>query len=92
MPEFDKLKVQQWLSENWSGPHECQVCKNSDWIILDNIWELRKFEGGGLVIGGAPVLPVVALMCNVCGQMLFFNAIAVKALERAEAAKVQDEH
>lgn len=91
MPEFNKERAQQWISEYWAGPKECQICRSNEWVMLDNIWELRKFEGGGLVIGGGPIVPVVALMCNVCGQMLIFNAFAVKALDRAEVAEVEDE-
>jgi hypothetical protein len=84
MTEFNKEKAQEWISKYWTRPKECTVCGSDQWLLLDNVWELRKFERGTLVIGGSPILPVVALMCNVCGHLIFFNAIAVRAIAREE--------
>lgn len=91
MTGFNKDKVQEWISNYWTGSKECQVCQSSEWILLDNVWELRKFEKGGLVVGGGSILPVVGLMCNVCGQMLFFNAFAVRAIDRPQPKEGSDE-
>lgn len=79
--QFDREKVQQWLSGHWEGSHSCPICNNDAWLLMEKVWELREFQEGGLSIRmGQPVLPVVALMCNVCGYTIFFNAIAVKAV------------
>jgi hypothetical protein len=59
--------------------------------LFDNVWELREFQGGGLVVGGSPILPVVALMCNVCGHTILFNAFAVKAIERPQEKEGKNE-
>ena len=80
--EYDKKKVWEWITSYWKPPRSCEVCGSDQWLLLDNVWELRRFEGGGLSVGGAPLLPVVALMCNVCGHTLFFNAIAVRAVSK----------
>jgi hypothetical protein len=91
MTNFDKEKVHQWIQEYWTRKKDCQICGSDDWILMDNVWELRKFERGGLVVGSSPLLPVVALMCNVCGQMVFFNAFAVRALKRGQQKGNEDE-
>jgi hypothetical protein len=53
---------------------------------MEKVWEFREFQGGDFAIGGGqPVLPIVALMCNVCGHTIFFNAIAVKAVQRSNS-------
>lgn len=88
---FDRDAVRKWIDQYWTASHACQVCASSDWLLLDNVWELREFHGGGLVVGGSPVLPVVALMCNVCGHTVLFNAIAAKAIERPSTGKAQHE-
>ena len=89
--DIDKEKVLQWINTHWTGPRNCQVCHSTNWLLLDKVWELREFQGGALVIGSNPVLPVVALMCNVCGHTIFFNAIAVGAVAKSTPREEQDE-
>ena len=90
--EFDKAEVQQWLDRYWKGPHHCPICNSEAWLLMEKVWELREFQSGNLVIGGGqPVLPVVALMCNVCGYTVFFNAIAVRAVSRPASREQRNE-
>ena len=90
--EFDKEKVQQWLDTYWKGSHSCPICNSDAWLLMEKVWELKEFQGGASVISrGQPVLPVVALMCNVCGHTIFFNAIAVRALSRAASREGRNE-
>jgi hypothetical protein len=90
MSMFNKDQVQKWINDYWRESKNCQICGSNDWLLLDNVWELRDFRGGDVASGG-PVLPVVALMCNVCGHTLFFNAIAVRAVERPASREGKDE-
>lgn len=83
--DFDKQKVKQWIEEYWTAPRECPICEADDWILMDKVWELREFHRVPFALGGPDrpiVLPVIALMCNVCGYTIFFNAIAVRAVSR----------
>lgn len=82
MTEFNKEQADNWIREYWTGSKNCQVCQSNKWQFLESVWELRSFHGGDLVVGESPVLPVVAVMCNVCGHTLFFNAIAVRAVDK----------
>jgi hypothetical protein len=60
----------------------CISCQGNDWTVTTNVFELREFEGGNLVIGGASlILPVIPLTCNTCGLILFFNAINLGLIE-----------
>jgi rubrerythrin len=86
--EYDKEKVRQWINEYTAAPQFCPVCNHSDWLLLDKVWELREFRAVPAAITAweaarsPSVLPVVALMCNVCGYTIFFNAFAVRAVSR----------
>jgi hypothetical protein len=91
MTKFNKAQAEGWIERIWTGSRKCQICESSDWILLHNVWELREYQGGGLVVGGGSVLPVVAMMCNVCGHTLFFNAIAIRVIEKPETREEQDE-
>jgi len=89
--EIDREKVRRWLDTHWTGSHNCPICQSTNWALMGKAWELREFQGGDFVIGGQPILPVVALMCNVCGYTIFFNAIAVGAVDRPTSQEEQDE-
>ena len=52
----------------------CSVCGNTNFTIADgfNSQSLQDNIQGGLVIGG-PALPNCMLICNHCGNTLYFN-------------------
>jgi len=89
--DYDRREVGQWLETHWTGSHKCPICQSSKWALMNKVWELREYQGGSLVIGGQPILPVVAMMCNVCGHTILFNAIAVGAVDRPTSQEEQDE-
>lgn len=61
----------------------CNLCQGKDWILNDTIFELREFQGGGLVIGGkSSVLPVISITSKQCGNTLFFNAIQLGLIQK----------
>lgn len=63
----------------------CQSCGSKDWIASENIFEMREFSGGNLVIGGkSAILPVIPVTCKQCGQTIFFNALAIGILSQGE--------
>ena len=70
----NKEKLAKWLNQKWKGGTYCPVCKENDWTLYDQIWELRQFHKGNLVAGG-PIIPLAVLCCNNCGNTMNFNAI-----------------
>ena len=60
-------------------------CNAHNWILNDKVFELREFQGGGLVIGGeSSVFPVITVTCKDCGNTYFFNAILLGAVEKSD--------
>lgn len=70
---IDKQKVEKWIYTNWTGSKNCPVCKSKAWQLMDDLWALVEFKDGRVVLPGQ-VLPLVAMLCNVCGHTIFFNA------------------
>jgi len=66
--------IKKWIEDHWKGEPLCPVCKNNNWTIGGTIAELRPFLKGKFRTSG-PVYPVIVFSCNVCGNVLFFNAI-----------------
>lgn len=82
LSQGQKDKAIQALSDVLSLP--CNVCHGKTWILNDTIFELREFLGGTLVLSSkAIVFPVVAVLCNGCGNTLFFNAIQLGLIKKA---------
>ena len=62
------------LKEKWQG-RTCLMCQSSSWTIADMIFELREFNHGQLIIGGGPVIPIIPVTCDGCGNTLFIDAV-----------------
>ncbi|KKS39629.1 MAG: hypothetical protein UV55_C0054G0004 [Candidatus Gottesmanbacteria bacterium GW2011_GWC1_43_10] len=63
----------------------CQSCGGKEWIASENIFEMREFHGGNLVIGGqSAILPVIPVTCKKCGQTIFFNALTLGILNQGK--------
>ena len=77
-PEHERKPVVdqmiEHLRQTW-GERSCLWCQGDDWSVGDDVFELRKYAGGGLMVGGAPVVPVVPVTCNKCGNTVLINAI-----------------
>lgn len=63
----------------------CQSCGGKEWIASENIFEMREFHGGNLVVGGqSAILPVIPVTCKSCGQTIFFNALSLGILNQGK--------
>jgi hypothetical protein len=67
-------KAMAHLNSKWVGKRECSVCKNNSWNIHPQVYEMRQFNEGGMVLGG-PLLPLIIVECNNCGNTISINAI-----------------
>lgn len=66
----------------------CDVCSEKSWNINDTIFELREFQGGGMVIGGnSSIQPLISMTCNNCGNTKFLNAIKLGITNPQEPQK-----
>ena len=62
------------LKEKWKGS-ACPLCKSGSWTVSDKVFELREYHDGNLVIGGSPIVPVVPVTCDNCGNTVLVNSI-----------------
>lgn len=70
---------------------KCPLCDSASWHITDRIFELREFQGGGIVIGPDQiVLPVIPVSCGGCGYTRFLNAIRLGVVPSPEEAQVEE--
>jgi hypothetical protein len=75
-------KLIEQLSNKWPEPRNCPVCHSNNWNVGDAIFEMREFQGGGLVLGPKQsLIPLINVTCVACGNTLTFNAIILGLVE-----------
>ena len=74
MDKKDSEKLISLLNAKWRS-NPCPMCGVRGWAVLDKVFELREFHGGALVLGSGPIIPIVPVTCNNCGNTIFINAI-----------------
>lgn len=75
LDDKQREKLLKHLQEKWKPPATCPVCKSNTWDVSKEIYELREFQGGGLVLGGSPIVPLVPVTCTTCGNTVLLNAL-----------------
>jgi hypothetical protein len=78
--KVDSEKLLNHLKSKWQG-RPCQMCNTGNWNISDSIFELREYNQGNLILGGGPIIPVVPITCENCGNTIFVNAIKAGLIE-----------
>jgi hypothetical protein len=80
MSKIDAQKLITFLNTKWRN-HPCPICTVGSWNVQDSSFELREFNEGNMVLGG-PVIPVVPVVCNNCGNTVLVNAIMAGLVEK----------
>jgi hypothetical protein len=76
LSEQQQKKLREYISNKWKPPASCPVCRSNNWDISKEVYELREFHGGNLVVGGiSAVAPFVPVTCGTCGNTVLINAI-----------------
>ncbi len=78
--KIDSAKIIGHLNSKWEG-RSCQMCGTGKWNVSDSIFELREYNQGNMVIGGGPIIPIVPVTCENCGNTILVNAIKAGLIE-----------
>jgi predicted nucleic-acid-binding Zn-ribbon protein len=81
MNKMNVNKLLKHLNDKW-GNIACPMCGSSGWNVSDTIYELREFHGGNLVLGNGPIVPIVPVSCNNCGNTVLVNALLSGAIDK----------
>ncbi len=85
MAKFDGQLAIAHLQQKWAG-RTCPMCLVGNWSVQDSTYQLTEFNEGSLVIGG-PVIPVIPVICNNCGNTILVNAITAGVLKPPSGGK-----
>ena len=73
-------KTKQFINLKWLTPKMCPICGNPNLGLIEEIVEIRPFNGGNIVVGGE-LFPYNVIVCSNCGYTIFFNAIKTGAVK-----------
>lgn len=80
-------KIDSFIKNKWALPPTCPICHKNSWNISPEVFELRSFQGGSMVIGGkSGIMPLIPVTCNECGNTILFNAL-IAGLDLKEGTK-----
>ena len=68
---------------------QCPICKKSNWLVQEEIFELPEYHGGGVVIGSGKIFPVVPVICRECVYTFFMNAFMSNAVSPDQKENVE---
>lgn len=82
MGKINGEKTIKFLNERWNGV-ACPLCGGTGWSVTDRSFELREFNDGKLVMGGAnaSVIPLIPVTCEKCGNTVLINALVADLLK-----------
>ena len=66
--------MMDFITSKWRPPRACSVCGTNSWNLEQRLAELRFLSLGGFFVGG-PVVPLIVITCNNCGNTIFINAM-----------------
>ncbi|MBQ0797090.1 hypothetical protein [Zhongshania sp.] len=89
MSDVKSEKIIRHLSDKWKG-RSCPMCGTGNWNVSDKVFELREFNGGNMVIGGnSPIIPIVPVTCDNCGNVVMVNGIVAGAVSHESEEKTK---
>lgn len=69
-----KAKLIRHLEDKWSD-QKCPMCGHSSWNVPSEIYEIREFYGGDIIVGPIPIVPLLPVTCSNCGNTILINSI-----------------
>lgn len=78
MTKEEKEKLYNYIEKNFGTEFECPMCKHTDWVLTGSIYQMPAFNkrGASEKDRDYSVFPVVPMICEKCGYVIFLNAIS----------------
>lgn len=76
LTEEQYQKAFKWLEDKFPVEnHECEICSEKNWLVLDDIVTPTIYSKKGVVMFGGKAIPQFMIMCINCGNTKYINAM-----------------
>ena len=83
MFKLDREKFLNEINKRWVNKN-CPMCGHNNWNIDPNmVTAVRITENGAVALGG-DLIPLVAVTCLDCGNVVFVNPLVIKTVSTDE--------
>lgn len=83
MIKLNENKFLGELNRLWKNKN-CPMCSHNNWNVDKNlVTALKVSENGGIELGGN-VMPLVAVTCLNCGNVIFVNPLVTQCVHEKE--------
>jgi len=82
-------KAIQHLNKKWTNK-TCPVCQGNTWDVHPELYEMRQFNGGDMVLGG-PLIPLLVVECKNCGNTISINAMRAGVISPEKKGEHKDD-
>lgn len=76
-----QAKINEKLNEVWKE-QRCDICGNSEWGTSSKLQQLVEYQSGESLTARS-VIPLVPIICTVCGNTRLFNAVILGIIDQA---------
>ena len=83
MSSINQDKLIEELNKKWHGKG-CPMCGNASWVVSDKVFELREFNNGDFIVGNVPIVPIVTVSCDNCGNTVLVNPLVLGIMKNNE--------
>ncbi len=81
--KLNQEKLMQVINKEWKSK-QCPMCGNNDWTIDPDIMTMLPVDEERSVQLGGKFVPIVAVTCNKCGNVVLINPLAIHCLDGLE--------
>lgn len=84
MLKYNPEKLLQEINSKWVNK-DCPMCHHKNWQVDSKlVTAVRLSESGKIELGGN-VMPLVAVTCMHCGNVIFVNPLVLKSVDISES-------
>lgn len=83
---YDHSKLQKLL-ENHRKDFACPMCQKKARNLTEQLYELRPYSGGDIILGGVAIVPIIPVTCEGCGNTVLINAVTAGVFQQTPAKK-----
>jgi len=77
-----KEKTKRYISKKWGSNPKCPMCNTTSWTPQDKLFQLREYQGAGVILDNAPPIPFVVICCDHCGNSIMINAVKAEVVKK----------
>lgn len=74
----EREQILRTVKERLPNLGSCATCRSNEWTLADGVVAFPLQDSAEAYALGGPTMPCIAIVCKVCGNTLFLNAVVLR--------------